>query len=107
MAEPGRGRSKLGRPIQESCAIMTSLRHWLMALSLILAAIIGPLEGPAAAATAAQLNADGHAALQRLYAQSARALRVSKNAHAILVFPKIVKAGLLIGGQGGGGVLFI
>ena len=86
---------------------MTSLRQWLVALSLVLATTLGPAAQPVAAATAAQLNADGHAALQRLYAQSARAVRVSKNAHAILVFPKIVKAGLLIGGQGGEGVLFI
>ena len=47
----------------------------------------------ALAATAAQLNTDGKAALSRLYAQSDRATRYSRDAKAILVFPKIVKAG--------------
>jgi len=49
----------------------------------------------------------GQAALNRLYAQSPRAVRYRRDAHAILVFPKIVKAGLMIGGQGGEGVLFV
>ena len=62
---------------------------------------------PVQAATAAQLNAEGNAALQRLYSQSARAVRYGRDAHAILVFPKIVKAGFLIGGQSGEGVLFV
>src|SRR6185369_217846 len=69
--------------------------------------LLNPVAGRAVAATAAQLNADGQAALNRLYAQSSRATRYAKDARAILVFPKIVKVGLLIGGQGGEGVLFV
>ena len=80
--------------------------HWLVALSLVVAAIFDPLSTKASAATAAQLNADGNAALARLYAQSPRAARYGKSARAILVFPKIVKAGFVVGGQGGEGVLF-
>jgi lipid-binding SYLF domain-containing protein len=72
-----------------------------------LAASIVPVADEARAATAAELNANGQAALNRLYAQSARAVRYRKDAHAILVFPKIVKAGFVIGGQGGEGVLFV
>ena len=86
---------------------MTSIRPSLFAASFILASTFGPLAEGANAATAAQLNADGRAALSRLYAQSNRAVRYSRDARAILVFPKIVKAGFMIGGQGGEGVLFV
>jgi lipid-binding SYLF domain-containing protein len=82
-------------------------QRWLLAVGLALAAAFGGFPQQARAATAAQLNADGQAALNRLYAQSPRAVRYSRDAHAILVFPKIVKAGFLIGGQGGEGVLFV
>ena len=86
---------------------MKSIRNWLLAVSLILASIFGPLAQSASAATAAELNADGKAALGRLYAQSPKAAQFGQKAYAILVFPKIVKAGLVIGGQGGEGVLFM
>lgn len=86
---------------------MSGIRHWLLAVSLVLASTFGPLSQRADAATAAELNADGKAALSRLYAQSTKATRFGKSAYAILVFPKIVKAGLVIGGQGGEGVLFM
>jgi lipid-binding SYLF domain-containing protein len=86
---------------------MNRIRHWLVALSFILASAFGPLCETAAAATAAELNANGMAALERLYAQSDRARRYGRDARAILVFPKIVKAGFMIGGQGGEGVLLV
>ena len=86
---------------------MDSIRHWLLAASLILASTFGPLSQSAYAATAAELNADGKAALNQLYSQSSKAARFGKSAHAILVFPKIVKAGFVVGGQGGEGVLLI
>jgi lipid-binding SYLF domain-containing protein len=76
-------------------------------VAVIAANIAGPLPQPAIAASAAELNADGQAALSKLYAQSSRAARYRNSARAILVFPKIVKAGLLIGGQGGEGVLLV
>ena len=79
----------------------------LLALSVALAGTIIPLAQEVRAATAAQLNADGRAALSRLYAHSGRATRYARDARAILVFPKIVKAGFMIGGQGGEGVLFV
>jgi len=85
---------------------MKSIWQRRVAISLILAGSSG-LSGTAFAATAAQLITDGKAALNRLYAQSDRATRYSRDAKAILVFPKIVKAGFMIGGQGGEGVLFI
>ena len=84
---------------------MNHLRYGLLLGSLALGA--STVAGEARAATAAELNANGQAALNRLYAQSPRAVRYRRDAHAILVFPKIVKAGLMIGGQGGEGVLFV
>lgn len=86
---------------------MKYFRQSLIAASVTLASIASPIAQPAIAATAAQLNADGRAALQRLYTQSSRATRYARDAHAVLVFPKIVKAGFVIGGQGGEGVLFV
>ena len=86
---------------------MSSTRHWTLVASLVLASSFGPVSKRASAATAAQLNADGRAALSTLYAQSDRAVRYSRTAHAILVFPKILKAGFVVGGQGGEGVLFV
>ena len=86
---------------------MNSLRHWLLALAIILVSTLNPISQKASAATAAQLNADGQAALSRLYSQSDRARRYSRDARAILVFPKIVKAGFMVGAQGGEGVLFV
>ena len=85
---------------------MNSIRYWPVAAALV-AGTFDPLAGTASAATAAQLNADGKAALNRLYAQSDRARRYGRDARAILVFPKIVKAGFVVGGQGGEGVLFV
>ena len=86
---------------------MTAKRFGFVGAALLLASASGPLSGTASAATAAELNASGKAALSRLYAQSPRATRYARDAHAILVFPKIVKAGFVIGGQGGEGVLFV
>jgi len=79
----------------------------ILAVTLALASSFGPLSQQAQAATAAQLNADSQAALSRLYSQSDRARRYSRDARAILVFPKIVKAGFMLGGQGGEGVLLV
>jgi lipid-binding SYLF domain-containing protein len=87
-------------------AKMKRLPVRLVAACLALSAAIGSPAEQASAATAAELNANGKAALSRLYSQSQRAVRYSRDAHAILVFPKIVKAGFMIGGQGGEGVLF-
>jgi lipid-binding SYLF domain-containing protein len=86
---------------------MSINRRRFLAASLVLATTLALPSETASAATAAQLNADGHAALNRLYAQSDRARRYSRDAKAILVFPKIVKAGFIVGGQGGEGVLFV
>jgi len=54
---------------------MNSIRRWVLVVSLLLASTFGALSEKASAATAAELNANGKAALSRLYAQSDRAKR--------------------------------
>lgn len=59
----------------------------------------------ALAAPSAQLAADSKAALQQLTAKVPAAKALAKDAKAVLVFPKVRKAGLGIGGQYGEGAL--
>jgi len=55
---------------------------------------------------AAELASESQAALARLDASAPLAKALGPKAHAVLVFPKITKAGLGIGGQYGEGTLF-
>jgi lipid-binding SYLF domain-containing protein len=57
------------------------------------------------AASASALAADSKAALNQLYATNTKARELGQKARAILVFPKVVKAGLMIGGLKGDGAL--
>jgi lipid-binding SYLF domain-containing protein len=57
------------------------------------------------AATAEDLNKDADQALNTLYRTNPVAEKISKSARAVLVFPKIIKAGLVFGGSYGEGVL--
>ena len=59
----------------------------------------------ARAATAAELSQRSQAALQQLYATSPAAKNLGQSAKAILVFPSILKAGFIAGGQHGDGAL--
>lgn len=54
---------------------------------------------------AAKLSRDSHAALKTLDARVPLAKSLRGKAHAILVFPDVVKAGLIVGGQYGEGAL--
>jgi lipid-binding SYLF domain-containing protein len=55
--------------------------------------------------TAAEISKNAHAALASLYAKVPEAKTLGAKADAILVFPKITKAGLGIGGLHGDGAL--
>jgi len=66
---------------------------------------IGVISNSAIAATAEDLNKLADQALQTLYKTNPTAKDISKSAKAILVFPKIIKAGLVFGGSYGEGVL--
>ena len=61
--------------------------------------------GTAQAASGSAISRDSWAALERLYAKEPRARSLGAKARAILVFPTITKAGLLLGGQYGEGAL--
>jgi lipid-binding SYLF domain-containing protein len=71
--------------------------------ALAIAPILQP--GPAKAATAAELNRNGSAVLAKLYKTIPKAKELAATAKGILVFPSIVKAGFMIGGLFGEGVL--
>ena len=74
-------------------------------LVLAVAGFTGVAATTARAATAEDLNRDSQQALQSLYRTNPTAESVGKKARAILVFPKIVKAGLIFGGAYGEGEL--
>jgi lipid-binding SYLF domain-containing protein len=59
------------------------------------------------AASAAELEQSAKAALGSLYASNSAARVVGKRAKAILVFPRIVKAGFMVGAQRGDGALLV
>jgi lipid-binding SYLF domain-containing protein len=73
--------------------------------SLIIGAMFAVAGQAALAAGAAELARDANAALQKLYATAPAAKALGPKAHAILVFPKVTKAGLGVGGQFGEGAL--
>jgi len=64
------------------------------------------LASPAFAASNAELNASSKAALDKLVAGAPAAAAIKSKAIAVLVFPSITKAGFMIGGQYGDGVLW-
>jgi len=77
-------------------------------LAVVVSAMIcsmGLTSGSAHAATAADLNRSAEEALQRLYRTNEVAAKIGKIAKAALVFPNIIKAGLIFGGGYGEGVL--
>jgi lipid-binding SYLF domain-containing protein len=62
---------------------------------------------PAIAASAQEINEEVDQALSLLYSTQPKTRDLARRARAILVFPKIIKAGLIIGGQSGNGALRI
>ncbi len=85
---------------------MKNIRSYINAFILATTAIIS-LSGvhQASAATAEDLNKDSRQALQTLYKTEPVAEQLSNSAKGILVFPNIIKAGLVFGGSYGEGVL--
>ncbi len=70
-------------------------------------AAFGPLSALSAHADSrSKLTEAGMAALNRLEATDPRSRLFARHARAILVFPSVLKAGLIFGGETGNGVLF-
>ncbi len=86
---------------------MITTKRKLMTLVLATAATaMFSIAGSSAyAASPEDLNRDADEALQLLYKTNPSAARIGKEARATLVFPKIIKAGLIFGGAYGEGVL--
>ncbi len=86
---------------------MMNRRGIVLAVALASAAAVSSAGLPdrAYAASPAEINHDANAALQRLYAANPTAAVIGRKARAILIFPKIVKAGLVFGGSYGEGEL--
>ena len=86
---------------------MTILRRNFMAVFVMAAVALTMGAMPTAkAASADEINSKARASLQHLYRTNSAALAISKQARAVLVFPNIVKAGLVFGGAYGEGALF-
>jgi lipid-binding SYLF domain-containing protein len=87
---------------------MNNMRRNFLGLTMAAAAAVSIAPaGAAHAADKAQLAADGRRALNKLESTEKRAQFISRHAKAVLVFPSILKAGFVFGGQTGNGVLFV
>lgn len=85
---------------------MMNLRTILFATSLAAGSVMAMgVTAPAYAASESDLNKDSDQALQNLYKLHPFAERLSHSARAILIFPNVVKAGLIFGGAYGEGEL--
>jgi lipid-binding SYLF domain-containing protein len=85
---------------------MTNIRSKVVTAALAAAAIVGAgLFDSASAATPQEINHDSDRALEQLYQINPTAEVIAHKARAILIFPKIIKAGLVVGGAFGEGEL--
>lgn len=77
----------------------------LISQGLLIAALMLMFPLMSMAATAGEINRDVDTALQKLYKSTPAAKELAKVAKGVLVFPSIIKGGLIIGGQYGEGAL--
>jgi lipid-binding SYLF domain-containing protein len=85
---------------------MMNFRRLLLATSVAAATLVsGALLTTANAATKADLDNQSNLALQDLYKTNPSAEKLSRVAKAVLIFPNIIKAGLVFGGAYGEGEL--
>lgn len=82
-----------------------SIHSYLKVSAMALAVLMLLNTAPTMAASKAEIDRDARAALQTLYANNVMAKTLGKKAKGILVFPSILKAGFIVGGQGGNGAL--
>jgi lipid-binding SYLF domain-containing protein len=74
---------------------------------LLLLTGLSLLASPVFAASAAEIDKEVGLGLEKLYASAPAAVELAKVAKGILVFPDVIKAGLIIGGQYGDGALLL
>lgn len=92
----GTRRPRFTRRTLAACAVL--------AVSLLAGAAPAAAQSGKSAA-AAELDREADAALKSLYAKTPAAKALAKQAKGILVFPRIVKGGLVVGAQYGKGAL--
>jgi lipid-binding SYLF domain-containing protein len=81
-----------------------TIRFSLITVLMVLCIAIG-FNHPVMANSAGQIDSEVDVALNKLYAKSTAAKELSKVAKGILVFPSIIKGGLIVGGHYGEGAL--
>jgi lipid-binding SYLF domain-containing protein len=87
---------------------MNTMRRDFLGLSISAAAMVSLTSaGVAHADKREQLIDDGTRALHKLEETEHRARFISRHAKAVLVFPSVLKAGFIFGGETGNGVLFV
>ena len=86
---------------------MTTRHARPVAALLLVALFLGPATPvPATAASGQSIARDARAALEKLYSSNPSARLLRDKAHGVLVFPSMLKAGFMFGGQIGEGALF-
>ena len=96
-------RAPVLREIEPEGDPMSSLPRVFAALFSMLVAMA--CANPVLAASNPSLDKEVNAALKQLYDTTPAARALGAKASGILVFPRIVKAGFIVGGQGGDGAL--
>lgn len=79
--------------------------HFFMLMIVAVSLVSAGAINQASAATAEDLDKDSRQALQTLYKSEPVAKTLSQSAKAVLIFPNVIKAGLVFGGSYGEGVL--
>ena len=74
---------------------------------LLVVSMMCLIQQPAFADSAAEIDKEVELALENLYAGTPTARELSTAAKGILIFPDVIKAGLMIGGQYGEGALLV
>ena len=78
----------------------------LLAIAFAMTIDLAMTPGPARGGSGAEIDRDVDAALASMYAAVPNSRQLGNQAKGVLVFPSIVKAGLIVGAQGGKGVMF-
>ena len=85
--------------------MIRSYRALVTALIVTAVAAVAIVPRPVIAASAGEIDRDATAALKSLYASQPSARVLAAKAKAVLIFPTVVKAGFMFGGQVGEGAM--
>jgi lipid-binding SYLF domain-containing protein len=81
--------------------------HQVVLIVLLVAGLLFLPAGSAFADNAHQIESASRDALERLYESNENLRTLGEHALAVVIFPKVVKGGLGVGGQHGEGALFV